>query len=232
MKSKENMKDKKDIKLKIFETAFGMYFENPTQFSVRNVAKELKLSREQVYTHFTSKKAILRYFYQLCFEEYINQTNEIDRYSEFTLEEKLAHLVYTHIELFQKEKEFVESTFNEIIFKANANNIFQKSLEKQVEKILDTSEGDASILPSKYLAMILVKELFHIFKYWIKDDSEKSEDTIELIDKIIAFLGEILSNQIITKGIDLGRTLWGQNHTRLAPNDLKFLFNSFFNRFA
>ena len=226
------MKDKKDIKLKIFETAFEMYFENPTQFSVRNVAKELKLSRKQVYNHFTSKKAILRYFYQLCFEEYINQTNEIDRYSEFTLEEKLGHLVYTHIELFQKEKEFVESTFNEIIFKANANNLFQKSLEKQVEIILDTSEGDASILPKKYLAMILVKELFHIFKFWIKDDSEKSEDTIELIDKIIAFLGEILSNQIITKGIDLGRTLWGKNHTGLAPKDLKFLFNSFFNRFA
>ena len=80
--------------------------------------------------------------------------------------------------------------------------------------------------------MILVKELFHIFKFWIKDDSEKSENTIELIDKIIAFLGEILSNQIITKGIDLGRTLWGQNHTGIAPNDLKFLFNSFFNRFA
>ena len=59
MKNKGNMKDKKDIKLKIFETAFEMYFENPTQFSVRNVAKELKLSRKQVYTHFTSKKAII-----------------------------------------------------------------------------------------------------------------------------------------------------------------------------
>ena len=53
-----------------------------------------------------------------------------------------------------------------------------------------------------------------------------------LLDNSISFLGEILSNQIITKGIDLGRTLWGQNHTGLAPNDLKFLFNSFFNRFA
>ena len=226
------MKEKKDIKLKIFETALEIYCENPSQLSVRTVAKELNLKREEVYTYFSSKNAILRYFYQLCFEEYTKQTDEIGDYSNYSLEEKLGHLVYTHIELFQKEKEFVESTFNEIIFKANANNLFQKSLEKQVEIILDTSEGDASILPKKYLAMILVKELFHIFKFWIKDDSEKSEDTIELIDKIIAFLGEILSNQIITKGIDLGRTLWGQNHTGLAPNDLKFLFNSFFNRFA
>ena len=232
MFNKENMKDNKNIKLKIFETAFEIYCENPTHFSVRTVAKELKLKREEVYNHFSSKNAILRFFYVLCFEEYIKQIDEINDYSKYSLEEKLGHLVYTHIELFQKEKEFVESSFNEIIYKANANNKFQKSLEDEIEKILNDSEGDASILPSKYLSMFLVKELFHIFKFWIKDDSEKSEQTIELVDKIIAFIGEILSNQIITKGIDLGRTLWDQNNTRLGTNDLKYLFKSFVNRFA
>ena len=80
--------------------------------------------------------------------------------------------------------------------------------------------------------MFLVKELFHIFKFWIKDDSEKSEQTIELVDKIIAFVGEILSNQIISKGINLGRILWDQNNTRLGNNDLKLLLKSFVNRFA
>ncbi len=226
------MKDKKDIKLNIFETALEIYSENPTRFSVRTVAKELNLKREEVYTHFPSKNAILRYFYQLCFEEYIKQTVEISEYSNYSLEEKLGHLVYTHIELFQKEKEFVERSFNEIIYKANPNNVFQKSLEEQVEKILNDSEGDASILPTKYISMFLVKELFHIFKFWIKDDSDKSEQTIELVDKIIAFIGEILCNQIISKGIDLGRTVWDQNNTRLGTNDLKFLFKSFVTRFA
>ena len=226
------MKEKKDIKLKIFETALEIYCENPTQFSVRTVAKELNLKREEVYTYFSSKNAILRYFYQLSFEEYTKQIDEIDDYCNYSLEEKLGHLVYTHIELFQKEKEFVESSFNEIIYKANPNNVFQKSLEEHLEKILNDSEGDASILPSKYISMFLVKELFHIFKFWIKDDSDKSEQTIELVDKIIAFIGEILCNQIISKGIDLGRTVWDQNNTRLGTNDLKFLFKSFFTRFA
>jgi len=226
------MKDKKDIKIKIFETALEIYSDNPKTFSVRTVAKELKISREEVYTHFPSKNAILRYFYQLCFEEYIKHSDEIDDYGKYSLEEKLAHLVYTHIELFQKEKEFVESSFNEIVYKANPNNVFQKSLEEEVEKILNNSEGDASFLPSKYISIFLVKELFHIFKFWIKDDSEKSEQTIELIDKIIAFVGEILSNQIISKGIDLGRILWDQNYSRLGTKNLNFLFKSLINRCA
>ena len=124
---------------------------------------------------------------------------------------------------------FLDNFFSENGYKANPNNVFQESLEEQVEKILNDSEGDASILPSKYISMFLVKELFHIFKFWIKDDSDKSEQTIELVDKIIAFIGEILCNQIISKGIDLGRTVWDQNNTRLGTNDLKFFFATYFN---
>ena len=226
------MKVKEDIKLKIFKSALEIYCENPMQFSVSIVAKKLKMTRAQIYKIFPSKNAILRYFYQLCFEEYLKQTNEMKDYDKFTLEEKLGHLVYTHIEQFQKEKEFVESTFNEIIYKANSNNIFQKSLEEQIEKILRHSEGDASILPGGYLSKFLVKELFHIFKFWIKDDSEQSEQTIELVDKIIAFVGEVLGNQIITKGIDLGKLVFDQNFSRFSSKDFKLLFNSLLNRFA
>ena len=226
------MKVKEDIKLKIFKSALELYIENPTHFSLSNVAKRLKMTRAKIYNSFPSKNAILRYFYQLCFEEYLKQTNEMDDYDKFTLEEKLGHLVYTHIEQFQKEKEFVESTFNEIIFKANSNNIFQKSLEEQIEKILRQSEGDASILPGRYLSKFLVKELFHIFKFWIKDDSEQSEQTIELVDKIIAFVGEVLDNQIITKGLDLGKLIFDHNFSRFSSKDCKLIFNSLFNRFA
>ena len=226
------MKEKNNIKQKIFDTGFSLYIENPLQFSVMNVAKKLKMKREQVYVHFPSKNSILRYFYELCYEEYINQTKEIEGYSEFSIEEKLGHLVYAHIELFQKEKEFVENTFNEIIFKAYGNNVFQKSLEKQVEKIISSSEGDASILSGKYLSMFLVRELFYIFKFWIKDDSENSQETIELVDKIISFLGEILSNQIISKGIDLSRTLLDLNYSRSGSKGIKNLLNTLINRFA
>lgn len=226
------MKDKNNIKQKIFETGFSLYLENPMQFSVMNIAKKLKIKREQVYVHFPSKNSILRYFYELCFDEYINQTKEIKGYREFSIEEKLGHLVYTHIELFQKEKEFVENTFNESIFRASGNNVFQKSLENQVEKIISSSEGDGTILSGRYLSMFLVKELFHIFKFWIKDDSENSQETIELVDKMISFLGEILSNQIISKGIELSRSLLELNYTRSGLKGLKNLLNTLINRFA
>ena len=226
------MKDKKDIKIQILETALDLYSENQMQFSLSNVAKRLKVTRGKVYSQFSTKNSVLIYFYQSCFENYLKQTNEISEYSQFTIEEKLGHLVYTHIELFQKEKEFVESTFNEVIYNSKGKNIFQKSLEVQIANILKESEGDASILPGKYLSNFMVKELFHIFKFWIKDDSEQSEQTIELTDKIIAFVGEILRNQIFTKGIELGRTLYDKDLIRFSSKGLNLFLKSFLHRFA
>ena len=123
------MKDKNNFKIQILDAALELYSENQMQFSLSNVAKRLKVTRGKIYAQFGTKNSVLLYFYQSCFEKYIKQTNEISDYSQFTIEEKLGHLVYTHIELFQKEKEFVESTFNEIIYKSNGKNIFQKSLE-------------------------------------------------------------------------------------------------------
>jgi hypothetical protein len=78
----------------------------------------------------------------------------------------------------------------------------------------------------------MVKELFHIFKFWIKDDSEQSEQTIELTDKIIAFVGEILRNEIFTKGIDLGRTLLDKDLIKFSSKGLNFFLKSFLHRFA
>ena len=42
---KEIMKEKNNIKQKIFDTGFSLYIENPLQFSVMNVAKKRKMKR-------------------------------------------------------------------------------------------------------------------------------------------------------------------------------------------
>ncbi|MGY9010186.1 MAG: hypothetical protein ACKVI7_10970, partial [Rhodobacterales bacterium] len=63
-------------------------------------------------------------------------------------------------------------------------------------------------------------------------DSEQSEQTIELTDKIIAFVGEILRNQIFTKGIELGRTLYDKDLIRFSSKGLNLFLKSFLHRFA
>jgi hypothetical protein len=75
------MKDKKDIKILILETALDLYSENQMQFCLSNVAKRLKVTRGKVYSQFSTKNSVLIYFYQSCFENYLKQINEISEYS-------------------------------------------------------------------------------------------------------------------------------------------------------
>ena len=75
----------------------------------------------------------------------MKQTDELEDYQDFSLEEKFSHMVYTHFELFQHEKEFVEDTFKDLIAKASAKSKFQQMLEDRIDLLLSQSHGDASL---------------------------------------------------------------------------------------
>ena len=226
------MSAKKMTKKQICDAAVGMYLDNPSRFSLSAVANQLEISRSQIYQNFPTRNAVLRFFYQDCFEQYLKQTDEMEDYQDFTLEEKLSHMVYTHFELFQREKEFVEDTFKDLIAKASAKSKFQQMLEDRIDLLLSQSHGDASLLQGPYLSQFIVKELFYLFRFWLQDESDEAEQTMELTDKLISFASEVLGSQIFSKGIDLGRTLWDQDLIRFKPQSLNILARALMQRYS
>jgi len=226
------MSAKKMTKKQICDAAVGMYLDNPSRFSLSAVANQLEIPRSQIYQNFPTKNAVLRFFYQDCFEQYLKQTDEMEDYQDFSLEEKLSHMVYTHFELFQREKEFVEDTFKDLIAKASAKSKFQQMLEDRIDLLLSQSHGDASLLQGPYLSQFIVKELFYLFRFWLQDESDEAEQTMELTDKLISFASEVLGSQIFSKGIDLGRTLWDQDLIRFKPQSLNILARALMQRYS
>ena len=89
------MSAKKMTKKQICDAAVGIYLDNPSRFSLSAVANQLEIPRSQIYQNFPTKNAVLRFFYQDCFEQYLKQTDELEDYQDFTLEEKLSHMGYT-----------------------------------------------------------------------------------------------------------------------------------------
>ena len=63
-------KNKKMTKKQICDAAVGMYLDNPSRFSLSAVANQLEIPRSQIYQNFPTKNAVLRFFYQDCFEQY------------------------------------------------------------------------------------------------------------------------------------------------------------------
>ena len=139
-------------------------------------------------------------------------------------------MVYTHFELLQQEKEFVEDTFKDLIANASAKSKFQEMLETRINTFLSESQGDASIVQGPFVSQLFVMELFHLIGFWLQDDSDDAEQTMELTDKKNSFASELLSSQILSRGIDLGRVLWGQNLIRLRSQGLNLLVKALIER--
>ncbi len=204
----------------ILRGAIDLYLEAPEHFTMAKLAKELKCDRSVLYRHFPNKTSLLRAYYQHTFDRYLESCAATPDYETFQLEEKLSHLIYTHLELFQEEREFVEETFGKLVFKAEPKSAFQKSVETRIAEFLSHSEGDVAILGGKNVAEFLTQEAFYLIKFWLKDDSEGSEQTIELADKLIRFASEALQLQVVSRGLELGRAMLEKNVIKLKPEGL------------
>ena len=64
----------------------------------------------------------------------------------------------------------------------------------------------------------------------IKTTLPKAKELRRITDKMISFASELLSSQILSRGIDLGRVLWGQNLIRLPPQGLNLLVKALIER--
>ena len=109
---------------------------------------------------------------------------------------------------------------------------FQQILEDLIDLLLSQSHGDVSLLQGPYLSQFIVKELFYLFRFWLQDESDEAEQTMELTDKLISFASEVLGSQIFSKGIDLGRTLWDQDLIRFKPQGLNILARALMQRYS
>jgi AcrR family transcriptional regulator len=212
--------------------AIDLYVDNPRNFTISQLARSLKCERALIYKHFPNKSALLRGFYQRAFDQYLESCSQTPEYEQFTLEEKLSHLIYTHLELFQEEREFVEETFNALIFQASPKSGFQQHVENRIAEFLQQSEGDVAILGGKNVAEFLTKETFFLIKYWLKDESVSAEQTVELADKLIRFASEALQLQLVSRGLELGRAMLEKNVLRLKPEGLNRVALTFLRRYT
>ncbi|SVD84542.1 uncharacterized protein METZ01_LOCUS437396, partial [marine metagenome] len=60
------MASEKLTKNKICESAVSLYVEDSSRFSITSLAKELSVPRADIYKIFSTKNAVLRFYYQDC----------------------------------------------------------------------------------------------------------------------------------------------------------------------
>ena len=199
-----------DKKQRIVKAAMEIFVESPDSFTMKGISKKARVKEAEIYSFFPNKSAILKHYYVTIVPAYQGMIREIEGYKEYDLSEKLSNFVFSSLDMMQEQRDFVEKTFDELVFRASPKSGFQEHVEALVGEFM---EDDPRISASNQYLLntvafhLITREYFYLVKFWMKDDSTGSEKTMALTDKLTALLSEVLYSGVLDKGIDLGRFL-------------------------
>lgn len=201
------MPDKPSPKQKIIDAAIDLHVSGDKKYTIKNIAARAGLKEEDVYAEFNARSHILPAYYPSTVLRFREMIAEIDGFGDFSLEEKLSTFIYTMFDILQEQREFVDETFDEMVFRSGKKSDFVQEVARVFRDFLETS-GAASGLQSMIVLKqdtydFLAKEYTHLLKFWLRDTSENFSSTVALSDKLVSFLAELVESGLIDKGVDL-----------------------------
>jgi len=193
-------------KLEITGIAIDLYVEQDGEFSLNQISKEIDLSVAEIFDYFPNKQAILDFYYTSLVIRYRLMIDEIEDFETYSLSEKLSNFVFASFDMMSEKQAFVEQTFKRRIRCSYGKKEYSKKVEEVLRSFFNEDPGISSsgtLLLNELFFQLLAKKYLYLVSYWINDDSEGKERTMELTDKVTAFIQEVMYNSVADKGFDL-----------------------------
>ena len=155
------------------------------------------------HTYFDYADQILPGFYDLAVDQYRLLSSATDGYEDFTFEERLASFYYILLDTLGEHRAFVQDTFDSRIR-------YDSSFRGEVRTALRELLSDDRIPQSNRLVTglwpvheVLTEVTFAIIRHWISDQTNNQAATTALVDKLVAFIAELVTFRGVSRGVDL-----------------------------
>lgn len=211
----------------IAEAAVALYIEHGESFTVKQVGERTGLDVGEIFEYFPDKDSILQFYYRSIVIRYRMMLDEIDGFEEYLLAEKLSNFIYSSFDIMGEQRDFVEKTFRRLILCSFGRTEFEEEAEQLFQEFF---RGDARISSSSSILLggaffsVMVKKYLYIIRFWLRDDSEERERSMELTDKYTSFMQEIMYGAAVDKGLDLLKFLFSNNMFTRSFHSMKKWF--------
>ena len=196
-------------KIELCESAIDLTLSEGS-FTIAQLSEATDKTASQIYSLFPNKKAILEYYYPSLVIRYSAMIEEIEDFELYTISEKLSNFIFTTFDMMEDRREFVEDTFEKMVFMKGCNSEFHQEVTALFKHFFTT---DGRIAVS---AGFVMKDYFYGFIAREYLDSDGKERSFALTDKLTGFVEEAEYNKVIDKGFDLAKYLI--SHAGLAEN--------------
>jgi hypothetical protein len=155
-------------------------------------------------THFETVEALRPAFYDLTLVQYRMLTDATTSYEDFSFEERLASFFYILLDALGEQRGFVQETFDTRVR-------YQSSFRAEVRATLRNLLTNEDLVPSPNQLVtglwpvheVLTEGTFAVIRHWIRDETEDQEATTALVDKLVAFVAELVTFGGVSRGVDL-----------------------------
>jgi AcrR family transcriptional regulator len=153
--------------------------------------------------HFETREAVFPAFYDLAVEQYRLLTNATQGYDDFTFEERLASFYYILLDTLGEQRVFVQATFDTRI---RYNSTFRTEVRAALRTLLTNDRvpyTNQLVTGTWPVQEVLTEVTFAIIRHWIKDDTDDQAATTALVDKLVAFIAELVTFRGVSTGVEL-----------------------------
>lgn len=114
-------------KIELCESAIDLILSEGS-FTIAQLSEVTGKTASQIYSLFPNKKAITEYYYPSLVIRYSAMIGEIEDFESYTISEKLSNFIFTTFDMMEDRREFVEDTFEKMVFKKGCNSEFHQEV--------------------------------------------------------------------------------------------------------
>lgn len=178
----------------------GSYADPP---SVAAVCTEAGVDENTFATYFDDPAELYPAVYDLALDQYRLLSAATEGYESFTFEERLASFYYILLDTLGEHRGFVQATFDSPV---RYDSSFRAEVRAELRSLLT---DDAIPQPNRLFTGIwpvhevLVEVTYALIRHWISDETNDQAATTALVDKLVAFIAELVTFRGVSSGMTL-----------------------------
>jgi transcription-repair coupling factor (superfamily II helicase) len=201
-------------KLQIADAAAQLYTARNGSFTMHEAARGAGLTPGEVFEYFPNQEAIIYFFYSSLITRYRLMIEEIEDFDTFTLSEKLSNFAYASFDMLQEHEPFVEQTFRSHILHSCKKTAYERNVEALIADFFKKDSGKSAssdLFVNSCSLRLIRKKYLHLICFWLNDESENKELTLELTDKVTGLMHEALYTSVVDRSFDLAKFLFSND---------------------
>ena len=167
------------------------------------VAERAGVDEAVLHEQFTTPRELLPVFYDVAVQQYHFLRDATEGYDSFSLEEKLASFYFILLDALGEQRAFVQDTFDTSLRRSSS---FRAGVRGVLRDLLTSGDvpGTTQLVTGLWpVHEVLTEITFAVIRHWINDATEQQQATTALVDKLVAFVAELVTFRGVQRGADL-----------------------------